>query len=235
MTLTKDEIEKIFEKRLQHGRRPWWGRGFDAEMEPVFGEIDAEKSRILAELDQTGASWDECNDRIMRELDGRIASGVERFVLPEIQKDNLSLTQMLSRFDELGVRIRIPAAMADVPREGQWSEADVVVAAQETGDEPDELVVVTQFSGAVSWLMNELRVAGEGYLDVRNKYEFFGEVARAMKAFIAEHGESEESLTPLLLCGVEKAREVVSNAVARQRNWIQDLSDECRIRRGEML
>jgi hypothetical protein len=232
MSITPEEKEKLFEKRLAHVKRPWWGRGFDEEMEPTFREIERQKSEILDSISSGDPSWGECSERLLELLEARIAAGVERSVIPEIEKDNQLIFSIVQKLDRLTARVREPEMLSGLPREGEWVGADVFItsSAQEANAQENVGVVLTNMAGPLSWLLNELRDAAEGYLDFRNKFEFFEEIAEAAKEYIEQNGDTEEELSGLLECGVQRAKEVVAHAAERQQQWIGELAAECRLR-----
>ena len=84
-------------------------------------------------------------------------------------------------------------------QEEPWGGADVVIRSNASGNLTDgDTLVVTPFSGELSWLFEYLSQICGGILDFRNKYDFYGRLADAANKY---HATREASvLHPKDLC-----------------------------------
>ena len=108
---------------------------------------------------------------------------------------------------DLGKRIQTaPTEIKLHPQQGslpEWRGADVIITSDFTSGPPHfndgiDLVVRTQHAQVLTWLFFELRDAFQHWLDVTNKYGFFGALADAALKHLAENQPEPDDPTTLL-------------------------------------
>jgi len=134
------------------------------------------------------------------------------------------LDETLKKFALLRERIQsrynlIKNQYAGKKRYESWRGADVIVTSENTfiqkksvdlsggkhlmllsssGDA--DVVVVTDNPYPIVWMLYSLRNNSKGYIDFRNKYEFYGRVAEAAKLFLEKKPDQKNDRQLLLAC-----------------------------------
>jgi hypothetical protein len=135
----------------------------------------------------------------------------------EFERNRIRAIQSTEHLESLKKRVET----GSIERVGYWRGADVMIVTQRIPEEhlawshTDDIQVVTgndELTGALAWVFTQLRDILIPFLDYQNKYEFYGELAKAAIKVI-------DSGDPFREVAVLNA--VISRAEVFQVKWLK--------------
>jgi len=106
----------------------------------------------------------------------------------------------------------------EVPKksdEGLFRGADIMVVedasylqGEKSNFYPEPTYIITQDAEKVSWAICQLRDIYADLLDYKNKYYFYGEIAKAANSYLIKN-KKKENCKELLICIVKKAIKIL--------------------------
>lgn len=103
-------------------------------------------------------------------------------------------------------------------KKATWRGAHVSVSPsneQVAGGHSEYVVVVTEHSKALVWLLYRLKGVYKEYLSAVNKYEFYGQVGQSANRYLQQHEAVDEQ--QLLLSCLQTAKEFFEKNVRERR------------------
>lgn len=105
---------------------------------------------------------------------------------------------------------RLDAAGLARWRAEPWAGADIVVCSEEPADNPQgDTFVVTNYTGELSWLIDEIKQACSDFLDFRNKFAFYGRLADAANRYHASRERAFWNPKDLCFSVIREASRIV--------------------------
>jgi hypothetical protein len=203
MALDTRDKNKVFKQCIHEMRKT---QGIN---ESFFKE---KREEILSLVEYTAMNWHQPNQ--YRERTYEILEFIANLYQIEVrdpleQKHQVEREHILSNL--LNLRADLDCEFLDLLKVQssettvEWGGAGVIISADRLRKSGEGvLVIYTQNSTTISWLICRLRDICAPLINFQNKYWFYGEIAQSIQAFIAEQGDSKDFLKDLMLYVVDR-------------------------------